>query len=142
MSISRSFPGFPFSIDGTVAHRHVDDPGGDGTVIIGDYNDHPSSTYPAKVITNDAAATMEAMGYTVYRTPGWNSGSNGYNGTHYTYTNAVFMNDMVLIPWFNGYASRKCAALATFQAACPDKTIIQMDCSNIIGATPERFTAS
>jgi hypothetical protein len=101
-------------------------------VIIGDYNDHPSSTYPAKVITNDAAATMEALGYTVYRTPGWNSGANGYNGTHYTYTNAVFINDMVLIPWFNGYASENAAALATFQAACPDKTIIQIDCSNII----------
>jgi agmatine deiminase len=128
------FPGFPFSIDGTA---HIDMwmmPVGDDTVIIGDYNDHPSSTYPAKVITNDAAATMQAMGYTVYRTPGWNSGSNGYNGTHYTYTNAVFMNDMVLIPWFSGYTAENAQALATFQAACPDKTIIQVDCSNIIGA--------
>ena len=121
----------PTSIDGT---RHIDMwmlPVDDNSVIIGQYTG--SSSYPAKQITDDVAADLSAQGYTVYRTPGWNSGSGGFGGTHYTYTNAVVMNDVVAIPRFGGaYTSEDAQALATFQTAFPDRTVFTVDCSEII----------
>ncbi len=123
------YPGFPTSFDST---QHIDMwmlPAGDNNVIIGDYNtDHP--THQANTISNDAAADMAARGYTVHRVRGWNSG-----GTHYTYTNAVVLNDQVFMPSFGGsYASRDATALAVFQTAFPSHTIHQVDCSSIIHA--------
>ena len=61
--------------------------------------------------------------------PGWRSG-----GTHYTYTNAVIVNQVVLTCRFGGSnAARDAQALATFQAALPDHEIVPVDCSGIIG---------
>ena len=125
--------GFPFSIDGT---QHIDMwmlPVADKKVIIGQYDG--DSSYPAKRITDETAAALVARGYTVYRTPGWNDGTNGYNGTHYTYTNAVVMNDVVAMPRFGGsYTAEDAQALAVFQAAFPDRQVFTVDCSNIIQA--------
>ncbi len=122
---------FPTSIDGT---QHIDMwmlPVSDDAVIIGQYSG--SSSYPAKQITDATAADFAARGYTVYRTPGWNSGPSGYNGTHYTYTNSVVMNDVVAIPRFGGaYAAEDAQALAVFQQAFPDRQIFTVDCSDII----------
>jgi len=113
---------FPTSVDST---QHIDMwmlPVGDDKVIIGEY-----TFDPPRQITNAVATDMQARGYTVYRTPGWSSG-----GTHYTYTNAVILNNIVFIPKYN--VSQDAQALATFQSALPLHTIQQIDCTSIIGA--------
>ncbi|MBN2448069.1 MAG: agmatine deiminase family protein [Phycisphaerae bacterium] len=120
------YDGFPTSFDST---QHIDMwmlPVGDSKVIIGQY---ASSTGQPYTITENAVSDLTSRGYTVYRTPGWNTG-----GTHYTYTNAVIMNDLVFMPTFTGYTTQNAQALATFQAAMPDHTIIPINCSSIIGA--------
>lgn len=119
------YPKFPSSFDAT---GHIDMwmlPVSDNAVIIGQY---ASSTGTPYTVTENAVADLTARGYTVYRTPGWNSG-----GTHYTYTNAVVMNDVVLISKFNS-TSNDNAALATFQNAFPGRQVVQVNCSDIITA--------
>jgi len=120
------YPGFPTSFDST---QHIDMwmlPVGDDKVIIGQYSVGAGQPY---TITEDAVTDLEARGYTVYRTPGWNSG-----GTHYTYTNAVIVNDLVFVPTFSGYSSENAEAQAVFADAMPGQTIIPVDCSTIIHA--------
>ncbi len=118
------FPAFPTSYDST---QHIDMwmlPLGDFKVIIGQYP--PSSGQPY-TITENAVTSLQARGYTVYRTPGWNSG-----GTHYTYTNAVILNNQCMISRFN--VGQDAQALAVFQQALPGYTIRQIDCTSIIGS--------
>lgn len=121
------YPGFPTSFDST---QHIDMwmlPVADRKVIIGQY---PSSAGTPYTITENAVDDLEARGYTVYRTPGWNSG-----GTHYTYTNAVVLNDQVFVPRFGGsYAAQDAQALAVFQSAFAGKTCSQVYCGSIISA--------
>jgi agmatine deiminase len=118
------YTGFPSSFDST---RHIDMwmfPVGDYKVIIGQYSQSSGQPY---TITEGAVADLTARGYTVYRTPGWSSG-----GTHYTYTNAVVLNNQVFISKFN--VPQDTDALATFQAAFSGYTIHQIDNSDIIHA--------
>ncbi len=118
------FPGFPTSFDST---RHIDMwmlPVADDQVIIGEYS---SSTGAPYTITENASTTLQSMGYTVFRTPGWSSG-----GTHYTYTNAVICNDLVFVPQFN--SSNDSTAMSVFGQALPTHTLIGVDCSSIITA--------
>lgn len=120
------YPGFPTSFDST---QHIDMwmlPVGDKRVIIGQYEQSTGQPY---TITQNAVADLTARGYTVYRTPGWRSG-----GTHYTYTNAVILNDLVFMPTFSGYPTQNTQALATFQQLYPDKIVVPLDCSSIISA--------
>jgi len=120
------YPGFPTYFDST---QHIDMwmlPVDDDEIIIGEYS--PSTGQPY-TISENAVADLIARGYTVHRTPGWNSG-----GTHYTYTNAVVMNDLVFLSTFNGYSTQNAASLAVFETAFEDKTIVQVNCSNIIHA--------
>ena len=121
------FTGFPTYFDST---QHIDMwmlPVADKKVIIGRYS---SSTGQPYTITEGATQTLQSRGYTVYRTPGWNSG-----GTHYTYTNAVVLNDHVYVPSFGGsYALQDAEALDVFAGAFPDRTVHQINCSGIIGA--------
>ena len=121
------YPGFPTSFDST---QHIDmwmlavD---DFKVIIGQYSSSAGQPY---TITENAAADLTSRGYTVYRTPGWNS-----SGTHYTYTNAVILNNQVFVPRFGGSsASQDNQAKAVFEQACPGKTVIQVNCASIIQA--------
>src|SRR5690606_36984302 len=101
----------------------------DNSVLIGQYEANQGGGVP-KTVTDATASLMESRGYTVYRTPGWRSG-----GAHYTYTNAVLVNGLALICKFGGsYTSQDAQALATFQTALPDRTIVQVDCSGIIGS--------
>ena len=118
------YPGFPTWFDST---QHIDMwmlPLGDDQVIIGEY---ASSTGQPYTITENAVTDLTNRGYTVYRTPGWNS-----SGTHYTYTNAVIINDQVFISKFN--VSQDAQAKTVFETALPDHTVIQLDCSSIIHA--------
>ena len=114
----------PSSIDAT---GHIDMwfmPLGDNKVLISQFASS-SAGYP---MTEAAATNMASRGYTVYRTPAWNSGS-----THYTYTNAAIVNNKVFIPWYNN-ATNDATALATFTSAMPGYEIIQIDCVDIIPA--------
>lgn len=103
-------------------------PADDNTVIIGQYAEQEWGGIP-HAVTEEAVTEMTARGYTVLRTPGWRSG-----GSHFTYTNGVIVNDIVLICAFSGYAQQNAAALATYQQAFPDRTVIAVNCSNIISA--------
>ncbi len=121
------YTGFPTSFDST---QHIDMwmlPAGDHRVIIGQY---AASTGQPYTITENAVTDLTARGYTVYRTPGWNSG-----GTHYTYTNAVVLNNQVFMSKFGGsYATQDAQALAVFQNAFPGYTIHQINNASIITA--------
>ncbi|MCK5379539.1 MAG: agmatine deiminase family protein, partial [Acidobacteria bacterium] len=122
-------PPFPTWYDST---QHIDMwmlPVADREVIIGEYPAGDSQVY---TVTEDAVTLLEGRGYTVHRTPGWSSG-----GTHYTYTNSVVINEVVLACQFAnanpGYADEDAAAVATFEAIYPDRQIVPVDCSAIIG---------
>ncbi|MGB2988152.1 MAG: C25 family cysteine peptidase, partial [Phycisphaerae bacterium] len=115
---------FPSSFDAT---GHIDMwmlPVSDSEIIVGEYS---SSTGDPYTITENAVSDLTSKGYTVYRTPGWNSG-----GVHYTYTNAVVMNDVVLVSTFN--VPEDATALSVFQTAFPNRTIVDVDCTSIISA--------
>ncbi|MDZ7791747.1 MAG: agmatine deiminase family protein [Xanthomonadales bacterium] len=117
----------PASFDST---QHLDMwflPVDDQTVIIGEYDPMEAGGVPHQV-TEAGASLMNDRGYTVLRTPGWGAGA------HYTYTNSVIVNEAVLVCQFNGYASENAQAVAVFEQAFPDKTIVGIDCSDIINA--------
>jgi hypothetical protein len=118
---------FPQSYDTT---QHIDMwmlPLGDDKVLIGEYAADQGGGIPRQV-TEDTAKLMASRGYTVYRTPGWNTG-----GAHYTYANSVIVNQTVLVCQFNGYPSQNAQVLATYEAAMPFHDIVPVDCSGIIG---------
>ncbi|MGI8923583.1 MAG: agmatine deiminase family protein [Fimbriimonadales bacterium] len=73
---------------------------------------------------------MAQRGYTVYRTPALATSS------HFTYTNAVMCNDLVMIPKYlqQGMSAYNTQALATWEAAVPEKTIVQIDATKIVSA--------
>jgi agmatine/peptidylarginine deiminase len=106
--------------------QHIDMwmiPVSDREVIIGEY----ASGTAAHTVTETWVAELTSRGYTIHRSPGWSSG-----GTHYTYTNAVIFNDIVFVPEFSGYPTENAQAVAVFQLAFPNKTIVPVDCSSII----------
>lgn len=117
---------FPSSYDST---QHIDMwmlPLTDHKVIIGEYAAGEGGGVP-KTVSDATATLMQGRGYTVLRTPGWHIGS-----THYTYTNSVIVNNVVLICRFNGQDARNAAALTTYQSALPGHDIVAVDCSSII----------
>jgi agmatine/peptidylarginine deiminase len=121
------FDPFPQSYDST---QHIDMwmlPLADDNVLIGEYAASEGGGVP-KAVTDGAAAELASRGYEVHRTPGWND-----FGTHYTYTNSVIVNQLVLICRFDGHETENATALATYQAALPQHDIVQVDCSDIIG---------
>ena len=121
------FDPFPQSYDST---QHIDMwmlPLADDAVLIGEYAASEGGGVP-KAVTDGAAAELASRGYSVFRTPGWNE-----FGTHYTYTNSVIVNRLVLICRFDGYDAENAAALATYQLALPQHEIVQINCSGIIG---------
>jgi agmatine/peptidylarginine deiminase len=115
---------FPASFDST---QHIDMwtlPVDDDEIIVGSY---PSTVGTPATIADAFAAARAADGMTVWRTPGFRSGS-----THYTYTNSVIVNNIVMICRFNGFDVQNAQARAVFEQAFEDKTIVQVDCSSII----------
>ena len=121
--------GFSSWYDGT---GHLDMwflPVDDDTVIIGQYSPSEWNGIPHQV-TEEAVSVMQARGYEVIRTPGWRA-----SNTHFTYTNAVIVNDIVLICAFNGYSTQNAQALSAFEQAFPGRTIIPVDCSDIIASS-------
>lgn len=121
----------PAFIDAT---QHIDMwmiPVSDDTVIVSDWPLAGDSGSIQDQICDAFAAQMIAEGKNVLRTP-----ARTRFGTHYTYTNAVICNDLVLVPTFSGVgaAGFNSDALAVWQAAAPDKTIVQIECQALVTA--------
>ena len=118
---------YPASVDST---QHIDmwmimlD---DDKVMISQWVNEPNTSWA--INSNNAANAFAARGFQVYRVPAVRSG-----GTHYTFTNAVICNDLVLVPSYtNSTASpHNATALAVWQQAYPDKTIRQINCQAIV----------
>ena len=116
---------FPASYDST---QHIDMwmlPLADDKVLI---SRHASSDGVPYTVTENTAALLASRGYTVYRTPAWRADS-----THFTYANAVLLNKLALVCPFAGYPTQNAAALATFTQALPERTVVGVNCSGIIG---------
>ena len=127
---------FPTSVDVT---QHLDmwmQPVDNNKVIISDWPLNPGSTQDN--ICDSTAATMTSQGYTVFRIPAYTSGPGG---THFTWTNTVFCNNILLVPTYTSLpagapaaATANATALAVFQSALPPgKTAVGINCQNIIG---------
>lgn len=120
------FTPFPTSIDST---QHIDmwmQVIGDNEIVISDWPTQSGSTQDQ--ICDNAAAWFANNGWTVHRTPAIHSG-----GTHYTYTNVVMCNDLLLLPSYTAISSTyNTQALNVWQAALPGKTIVQINCQPIV----------
>jgi len=122
---------FPASFDAT---QHIDMwmlPLATRKVLLSQYpvsTGNPATGEPHR-ITEALATQLAGEGYEVHRTPGWGSNS----GVHFTYANAVLLNRLALVCQFNGFATENAQAIATFQTALPDRTIVPIDCTGIIG---------
>ncbi len=121
------FDPLPASVDST---QHIDmwmQVIADDKVIISDWPAQSGSTQD--ILCDQAALDMAARGFTVYRTP-----ARKVSFTHYTYTNVVMCNDLVLIPSYtNSTVSQyNSQALAEWQAALPNKTIVQINAQAIV----------
>lgn len=100
---------------------------GDNNVIVGDFQNSAAGD----TVVNAGATTMAGQGFAVSRTPNWTLGL-----THYTYTNTVMCNNIIMVPTYTNatVSPSNNAALATFQAALPGYQVIGIPCENIIGA--------
>lgn len=126
------FDPLPSSVDST---QHLDmwmQVASDDVVMISDWPAQQGSTQDQ--ICDAAAVTMAAMGYTVHRIPARKVGS--FFSTHYTYTNVVICNDLILIPSYrnSNVTQYNGQALAAWQAACPTKTVVQIDAEDIVSS--------
>lgn len=101
----------------------------DDKVVISDWPSNSGSSQDQ--IADGAAAVMASRGYTVYRVP-----ARQVSGVHYTYTNVLMCNNLVLVPLYTNstVATHNASALATWQAAMPGKTVVQVDCQSIVAA--------
>ena len=116
---------FPSNVDST---QHIDmwmqiiD---DTEIIISDWPTASGSTQDD--ICDWAATYYEGLGWTVHRTPAFDTG-----WTHFTYTNMVLCNDLVLLPVYDDISDTyDNQALATVQAAMPDRTVVQIACDDL-----------
>lgn len=121
---------FPTNVDST---QHIDmwlQAIADDEVIISDWPDHSGSTQDQ--ICDNAASDLMGQGYTVHRIP-----ATLHYGTHYTYTNVVMCNDLVLIPSYTDFPDASAfnnQALNVWQAAVPGKTVVPIDCEALVGS--------
>ncbi|MCE2652765.1 MAG: agmatine deiminase family protein [Planctomycetaceae bacterium] len=121
------FEPFPTTVDAT---QHIDmwmQVIADDKVIIADWPNNVGSVQD--VICDQAAVTMAARGYQVFRTP-----SRSVSGVHYTYTNMVLCNDLVLLPSYTNttVAPLNAQALAVVQGALPGKTVVQINSQSLV----------
>jgi len=121
---------YPASVDAT---QHIDmwmQVIADNKVVISTWPTQPGSVQ--QQICDFAAADFESRGFTVYRTP-----ARRVSGTHYTYTNVVMVNNIVLVPVYTNstITQYNSQALATWQAALPDHQIIPINAQAIVTAS-------
>ncbi|MFO0840129.1 MAG: agmatine deiminase family protein [Phycisphaerae bacterium] len=125
------YDGFPTTIDST---QHIDmwmQVAADNVVLISDFGTPTPGTAlaTADTICEGAATLLGSRGYTVHRLPALSSG-----GTHYTFTNSVMCNNVVMIPSYASFTTQSTQALNTWRAAVPGKTVVQINCDGIIAS--------
>ena len=116
---------FPTSVDYT---QHIDMwmlMCGDERIIISDW---PTQSGTIQDQICDAAVVYyENLGWEVFRTPAFAQG-----GTHYTYTNMVVCNDVILLPEYNDISNTyDNQAVAAVEAAVPGREVVQIVCDNL-----------
>ncbi|MBL8880708.1 MAG: agmatine deiminase family protein, partial [Phycisphaerales bacterium] len=133
------FPRLPQTVDAT---GHIDmwfylvD---EDSVIISEFI--PGSNSTAITLTNNAAAYMQGIGFTVTRVPAFNAIHPSYPAdvTHFTYTNAFRVNNRIFTPRYgpgnSSYNTYDNQSLAGWQAAADaNVTIVPINCYPIIWA--------
>ena len=114
---------FPANVDAT---QHIDmwlQIIADDKAIVSTWPLAPGSTQAQ--ICDQMTTLLESRGYTVYRTPA----IGGPGQTHYTFTNVVMCNNLVLVPRYNNIsATYSQQARAVWEQALPDHTIVQITC--------------
>ena len=118
---------FPTSVDST---QHIDMWmcwASDTTCVISDWPYNSGSIQDN--ICDAVAQNLQLFGYTVVRTP-----ARSVSWTHYTYANSVICNDLVLVPSYtnSSVSEHNAEAIAAWQSACPEKTIVAVPCQNIV----------
>jgi agmatine/peptidylarginine deiminase len=118
---------FPTSVDLT---QHIDmwmQVFADQGVVVSDWPADAGS--PQDQICDGAAQALAARGYAVHRVP-----ARSVGGVHYTYTNVVLCNDLALVPSYRNatVAPHNAQALAAWTAALPGKTVVQIDCEDLV----------
>ena len=122
-------PAYPPAVDAT---QHIDmwfQVVGDKRAVVSYWPTEPTSSWA--ITSDNLAAELEAAGWTIVRTPARRSGF-----THYTYTNVVICNDLILIPSYTSstVSSYNSQALAAWQTIAPEKTIVQINCQDLVTA--------
>lgn len=120
---------FPTLVDAT---QHIDmwmQAIADDAVIISDWPMDSGSIQDQ--ICDQTAQSLLDQGLQVYRVPARSVGA-----THYTYTNVVMCNDIVLVPTYTNsqVSSHNAEAQTVWENALPDKTIVPINCEAIVGA--------
>ncbi len=120
---------YPSFVDST---QHIDmwlQVVGPQAAVISDWPYNVGSTQDQ--VADGLAAQLASEGWAITRVP-----ARSISGTHYTYTNVVMCNDIVLVPTYtNGSVSfLNQQALDAWAAALPDKTIIPINCQGIVTA--------
>lgn len=121
---------YPFSVDGT---GHIDmwmQIYDTRKVFISDWPNNPGSAQD--VISDSTATLMAARGYQVTRLPSYLIG-----GVHYTYTNMVVFNNVIMVPIYNNGpgATVSTAALQTIRDAAPGMQVFGINADSIITAS-------
>ena len=116
---------FPTSVDYT---QHIDMwmlMCGDERIIISDW---PTQSGTIQDQICDAAVVYyENLGWEVFRTPAFAQG-----GTHYTYTNMVVCNDVILLPEYNDISNTyDNQAIAAVEAAMPGRQVVPIICDSL-----------
>ncbi len=89
-------------------------------------------------ILNDNAAllasetTAGGQPINVVRIPMPNKGGSGFATVWRTYTNAILVNNVVIVPTYADEGSNEAAALAVYQSVLPGHTIVGVDADSII----------
>tara|TARA_X000001036_G_scaffold20057_1_gene16831 strand:+ start:3949 stop:5517 length:1569 start_codon:yes stop_codon:yes gene_type:complete len=118
---------FPTSVDST---QHIDMWmcwASDTTCVVSDWPNNSGSTQDQ--ICDAMAASLQLQGYTVVRIP-----ARSVSWTHYTYANSVICNDLVLVPSYTNSSvmQHNAQAIAAWELACPDKTVVSVPCQSIV----------
>jgi len=123
------FQPFPTYVDAT---QHIDmwmQVIGDNAIMISDWPYDSGSIQDN--ICDGAAADFASAGWDVHRVP-----ARSVSGDHYTYTNVVMCNDVVLVPSYTNpqVTQHNSEANSAWSDALPSKTIVQINCENIVWA--------
>ncbi len=121
---------YPSFIDST---QHIDmwlQVIGPQAAVISDWPFNSGSTQDQ--VADALAAQLTSQGWTITRVP-----ARSISGTHYTYTNVVMCNDIVLVPTYtnSSVVQHNQPALDAWAAALPGKTIVPINCQGIVTAS-------